>query len=88
MNPSLYALQADRACQDVFSKHPIFTEMSKQASLLTLSDPQYCGKMRVGVSQWVCHSGCVTVGVLQWVWCVTVGVSRDAVGVGGLVRWR
>ena len=42
-------LQSGRACEEAFSKHPQFLEMSRQASFLTLSDPKYCGKMQVNM---------------------------------------
>lgn len=34
-------------CTLAFSMHPQFLQQSRNASFRTLSDPQYCGKMKV-----------------------------------------
>lgn len=43
-------LQSKRAreiCEHVFKDFPQFVEQTKTAAFLTLSDPKYCGKMKV-----------------------------------------
>ena len=36
-----------RICQQVFEKHQQFVKQTQEASFRTLSDPKYCGKMKV-----------------------------------------
>ena len=38
--------KTQKVCKAVFSRYPQLSEMSCKASLLTLSDPKYCGKMK------------------------------------------
>lgn len=38
--------KSQKVCQMVFNKYPQLIEMSCKASLITLSDPKYCGKMK------------------------------------------
>jgi len=35
-------------CKAALKKHPEFVSQTKEASFKTLSDPKYCGKMKVG----------------------------------------
>eukprot|EP00117_Sycon_ciliatum_P038425 scpid14362/ scgid0364/ Putative DNA repair and recombination protein RAD26-like len=39
--------KAKAICTQVFAKHRKFLAMSREAAFLTLSDPEYCGKMQV-----------------------------------------
>lgn len=41
---------ADDVCQRVFAKHTHLAELGRTAAFRTLSDPKYCGKMKVGES--------------------------------------
>ncbi|KAL8605870.1 hypothetical protein ACOMHN_040514 [Nucella lapillus] len=41
------AKQARRLCDVAFRDHPEFMELARDAAFRTLSDPQYCGKMKV-----------------------------------------
>jgi len=38
--------KTQKVCRTVFNKYPQLLEMSCKASLITLSDPKYCGKMK------------------------------------------
>ena len=38
--------KTQKVCQTVFDRHPQLLEMTYEASLITLSDPKYCGKMK------------------------------------------
>lgn len=38
--------KTQKVCQEVFKRYPQLLEMSCKASLITLSDPKYCGKMK------------------------------------------
>lgn len=38
--------KTQKVCQSVFDRYPHLLEMSGKASLITLSDPNYCGKMK------------------------------------------
>lgn len=38
--------KTQKVCESVFSRYPQFLGMSCKASLMTLSDPKYCGKMK------------------------------------------
>ncbi|XP_076462027.1 uncharacterized protein LOC143294538 isoform X2 [Babylonia areolata] len=41
------ARQARRLCAVAFRDHPEFLELAREAAFRTLSDPKYCGKMKV-----------------------------------------
>ena len=38
--------KTQKVCQTVFDRYPQLLEMTYEASLITLSDPKYCGKMK------------------------------------------
>ena len=38
---------ARKICDVAFEKHPGFVNQTREASFQTLSDPKYCGKMKV-----------------------------------------
>lgn len=38
---------AKEICEIAFAKHPQFVSQASEASFRTLSDPKYCGKMKV-----------------------------------------
>ncbi|XP_019633398.1 PREDICTED: DNA excision repair protein ERCC-6-like 2 [Branchiostoma belcheri] len=42
--------RTQRVCDVVFSKHPHFVRLAREAAFRTLSDPKYCGKMQVCIS--------------------------------------
>ncbi len=39
--------KAKEICQVAFASHPEFLQLTREASFRTLSDPKYCGKMKV-----------------------------------------
>ena len=40
---------ARKICEVALEKHPGFVSQTKEASFQTLSDPKYCGKMKVRI---------------------------------------
>jgi hypothetical protein len=39
--------EAEKICKTVFCQHPQFIRQTREAAFKTLSDPRFCGKMKV-----------------------------------------
>ena len=47
--------EAEIICKTVFSDHPQFIRQTREAAFKTLSDPKFCGKMKVMIGLWLGH---------------------------------
>ena len=58
--------KAQEICQAAFASHPEFLQQSREAAYRTLSNPKYCGKMKVGCKLRRKWCTCSMPGVQCW----------------------